>query len=734
MAAAESDLPSTGDKVRYQIDRFLSWSPLARFIGLFGISFTLITIAATLSYFVIPVDEEHPRDFLEQMWWALTRVADAGTMGDDTGTVVRAVAVFSTLSGVFVVALLIGLVSSTIGDKLEDLRKGHSPVVDVGHTLILGWGEKVFAILRELREANSNQKTSIVILSHVDKEQVETEVRERMGDMLTTRVVVRQGSTFSPQDLKKVGAGRARSIIILASEAAEEEGTEDGDADMAAIKTLLALRRIPGALTKNHATVELIDGARKQVVEQLGNGGVEVVAMEETLSRMMVQTSRQTGLAEVYRNLLSYEGSEFYFKAFPELNGKPFGDAQWAMKDAVVVGYRRPGQGDQPAQCVLNPKDEVELQDGDELLVIAEDDDSFGLGAQHAPAVPDGFKGADPIARKPERLLVCGSSPKLGDMLREYDNYVLPGSEAWLMPGEDKEGFTEFIKSEVGSLKNLKLKYVEGDPTNPEALKKVASPDFYCALIVADTSMPEEEADAHTVMTVLLLRDLFKDFGDKKPRLISEILDPRTKDLLEQDYGADFVVSSEMTSMLLAQISERRDLNAVFADLFDSDGNEVYLKRAACYVELDTETNWMAVQKMARIRGEVAIGYMKRGASPVINPPQGENLAYAAEDRIIVVSEDDAEAVGDKRGDADGDGPYPEVTPPSPRIPASAAVPPPPAPAPVAAAPAARPPSPLVPQQPKPLEASTVTAGPRVAGPSTQPRAPLPAAPTKPKV
>jgi len=36
-------------------------------------------------------------------------------------------------------------------------------------------------------------------------------------------------------------------------------------------------------------------------------GGVEVVAMREMLSRIMVQTARQTGLALVYRDLLSYE-------------------------------------------------------------------------------------------------------------------------------------------------------------------------------------------------------------------------------------------------------------------------------------------------------------------------------------------------------------------------------------------------------------------------------------------
>jgi Trk K+ transport system NAD-binding subunit len=317
---------------------------------------------------------------------------------------------------------------------------------------------------------------------------------------------------------------------------------------MAAIKTLLALRRIPGALTKNHVVVELLDSSRRAVVEQLGAGGVEVVAMAETLSRMMVQTARQNGLAAVYRDLLTYEGSEFYFSPVGPLAGKDFRDAQWMMKDAVVVGVRRAAEG-RAAVCTLNPPDDFTLQDDDELLVIAEDDDSFSLTATHQPTIPEGFSGAQPMARKPERMLICGMSPKLGDMLREFDNYVLPGSEAWLMPGQGKDTFTEFIKAEVGSLKSLKLKHVEGDPTSPEALKRVVSPDFMVAMVVADTSRTADEADARTVISVLLLRDLFRAFKDKRPRIISEILDTRTKDLLEQDYGADFVVSRAVADL-----------------------------------------------------------------------------------------------------------------------------------------------------------------------------------------
>lgn len=706
---ADSDVPSRLDKLRYQIDRFLSWSPLARFLGLFGLSFVLTFVCAVLARLVMPQpeDPEQRFDFLESLWWSMTRMFDAGTFSGDQGFAVRFVGFLATLCGVAVVALLIGLVSSTVGEKLEDLRKGKSPVIDAGHTLILGFGEKVFALLKELKEANANQKEAVVvILSEADKEEVETQVRERMGDLGPTRVVVRQGSPHAVLDLRKVGAGRAKSLIVLADEESPD--------DLGAIKTLLALRRIPGALTKNHAVVELLDGSRRGVVEQLGAGGVEVVAMAETLSRMMVQTSRQNGLAQVYRDLLTYEGSEFYFAKVGALAGKTFGDAQWATKDAVVCGVRRAGpNGTRATQ--LNPPRDVVLAAEDELLVIAEDDDTFAFTAQHQPSWPDGFTGAPPKQRLAERLIICGRSPKLADMLREFDQYVLPGSEAWLMPGGDAESFSAYLKDELGALKALKLKLVHGDPTDPAALEQVASSDFAVALVVADTSAEPDEADARTVMTVLLLRDLFKRLGDKKPRIISEILDPRTKDLLEQDYGADFVVSAEMTSMLLAQVSERRELNAVFADLFDSDGNEVYLKRAACYALLAHTTSWLSVQRVALDRGEIAIGYQKLGQRPQLNPKQTESLILAEEDRIIVIAEDDSEAPLDTRG-----GPLASAPP----APVTAPHPPPGVQRPSRSG--------LLPPEPKlpPAEpVRTATAGPRVAGPSTAPRPPLPPKP-----
>ena len=63
------------------------------------------------------------------------------------------------------------------------------------------------------------------------------------------------------------------------------------------------------------------------------------------------------------------------------------------------------------------------------------------------------------------------------------------------------------------------------------------------------------------------------------------MLDVRNRELAEVTRADDFIVSDQLISLMLTQISENRELDAVFADLFDPDGSEIYLKPAGDYVE-----------------------------------------------------------------------------------------------------------------------------------------------------
>jgi hypothetical protein len=73
------------------------------------------------------------------------------------------------------------------------------------------------------------------------------------------------------------------------------------------------------------------------------------------------------------------------------------------------------------------------MRTGDQVIVIAEDDDSYSPAKEPA-AVRDPEDSCPPCVsrRVPERVLFCGWRRDMHDMIAVLDAFVYPGSELWL--------------------------------------------------------------------------------------------------------------------------------------------------------------------------------------------------------------------------------------------------------------------------------------------------------------
>jgi hypothetical protein len=119
--------PSRMEKIRYRFDNFMSRGTISLILGLAVLSVVIITIVA----FVVVILGIAPGDgekitFIEAFWLSLMRTMDAGTMGGDTGWGFRIAMFFVTIGGVFVISTLIGVLTSGIEGKMDELRKGRS--------------------------------------------------------------------------------------------------------------------------------------------------------------------------------------------------------------------------------------------------------------------------------------------------------------------------------------------------------------------------------------------------------------------------------------------------------------------------------------------------------------------------------------------------------------------------------------------------------------------------------
>jgi hypothetical protein len=117
-------------------------------------------------------------------------------------------------------------------------------------------------------------------------------------------------------------------------------------------------------------------------------------------------------LAHVLENMMGFDGDEFYLKEWPELLGQRFGDILHRFDDAVPIGIKH----DDVVQ--LNPPDDQIIEDGDEILVLAEDDDSYEVNDGSRPKMVVGPLPEIPFEeKKPEVLLFCGWRRDIADMI-----------------------------------------------------------------------------------------------------------------------------------------------------------------------------------------------------------------------------------------------------------------------------------------------------------------------------
>ena len=633
---------SIRERLRYAFDNTLAKGTIALIFWLAFVTFLAICVFAAIIAITHIKNEGDAESlsFIEAAWMSLMRTFDAGNMADDAGWPFRIITLLVTLLGIFVMSTLIGVLSAGLEGQLDELRKGRSRVVEVNHTVILGWSEQVFPILTELIEANSSRKNAaIVVLGAKDKVEMEDEIRDKISDFKSTRVICRSGSPVEIHDLAIVSIDSARSIIVLAPD--DEEGGKSEDPDVDVIKALLAVTNSPSRKKdKYHLVAEVRDPKNVQVAEMIGKDEVELVLVGDLIARIMAQTCRQSGLSVVYTELLDFGGVEIYFKEEPQLTNRKFAECLLAHEDSAVIGVRP-----QNGRPILNPPMNTLINAGDRLIVIAEDDDAIVISGTVAKPDANLIALTQPPPPTPERSLILGWNWRGPHVVNELDNYVPPGSSVHVV--SDSEGTEAAIEHHCGTLSRQKLTFQKDDTTDRTVLDglKVGSFQHVIVLCYSD-ELPVAKADAKTLITLLHLRDIASKTG-VRVSVVSEMLDITNRRLAEVTNADDFIVSDRLVSLMMSQISENKDLNIVFKDLFSPEGSEVYLKPVEQYVRPGIPVTFSTLINAAAQKGEVAFGYKiaadataaAKSYGVVVSPKKSQPITFAPGDKLIVLAE-----------------------------------------------------------------------------------------------
>jgi len=632
-----SEKPSFKERLQYAVDNTFSKGTGALILWLGILSLVIIVVAgAAVSLLKIPVgDAGEPVGFLEAAWESLMRTLDAGTMGGDTGWGFRIAMLLVTIGGVFVISTLIGVLTSAVEGKLEELRKGRSRVLETNQTIILGWSEQIFTILSELAAANENQaSSSVVILADKDKVEMEDEIRSRVESTCKMKIVCRTGNPLEISDLDLVSLNNSKSIIVLSPSESEE-------ADAEVIKTVLAIVNYPNRRSQPyHITAELKKAENGAVAKMVGKDEVEVIQTGDIVARIIAQTCRQSGLSVVYTELLDFGGDEIYTPVLKELEGKKYGEIINLFNKNAVMGLVKEGKA-----AALNPGMDTVIEAGDKVILIAEDDDKVFTDGK---PVVDESAIVSPAKSKaaPEKTLILGWNWRGARLAQELDNYVSAGSEITVVG--DVDGLEKKVNGVKKALKNQKLNFIEGTITDRALLESLKLTEFdHIILLCYSDDLPGQKADSHTLITLLHLRDISLRSGHDFS-IVSEMLDIRNRNLAEVAQADDFIVSDKMVSLLLSQVSENKELNNVFTDLFDPEGAEAYIRPVSQYVKTGIEVNFYTIAESARRQGQTAIGYRiaadahsaEKAYGVTLNPDKSQKLTFTQQDKVILLAED----------------------------------------------------------------------------------------------
>lgn len=626
-------------KIRYKFDNTMSKGPIAQiqWLGLLSVILVIAVSTVVIVAGFAPSEGSNNIGFAEVAWMSMMRTLDAGTMGGDQGSWPFLFSMFAvTIGGVFIVSTFIGVLTSGIEQKIESLRKGRSRVVETDHTVILGFSSQIFTIIPELVEANANRKKGacIAILADEDKIVMEDEIKSFITNIRNTRIVCRTGNPSSITDLEIIGIHEARSIIILPPKVANP--------DIQVIKSILAITNNPNRLQNPfHIVSSLKDNRNLQLAKMVGKDEIELVLANEWISRIIVQTCRQSGLSVVHTELLDFGGDEIYYKEEPSLVGKTFGDILPLYDDSSVIGIFTSDQ-----QVRLNPSMGTVLQSGDKIIAISQDDDTIVLSKKNDFGInQESFQTRKEVAPKPERALILGWNPTASTMIAELDNYVASGSE--IMVVANAQVVEDDLREISKILTKQKVKFLSADITDRGVLDALSVSSYDHIIVLSCSSeLDPQEADTKTLITLLNLRDISEKQGVKLS-IVSEMMDVHNRELAEVTTADDFVVSERLVSLMLSQLSENKQLAPLFADLFDSDGSEIYLKPVEEFVNIGCEVNFHTVLASARRFGEIAIGYRliaKSGIASeqygvVTNPNKSKRLTFAKGDKIVVMAE-----------------------------------------------------------------------------------------------
>jgi hypothetical protein len=312
-------------------------------------------------------------------------------------------------------------------------------------------------------------------------------------------------------------------------------------------------------------------------------------------------------------------------------------------EDSTLIGLYLPGN-----EFLVNPPMDKKIAPGTQLVAITESEETFKLsGHQHYLLDSTAMRVPSPHSPQPQRLLILGWNEESSNIINRLDRYMIKGS--CLLVVGNEPNIAEKVTNLAKGLTHLDVTFRSGDIANRALLDQLDIPSYDRVVVLSPLHpVSAQEADAQTIITLLHLRDISERSKRKFP-IVTELMEESNLNLARIAQVDDVIVSSQLVSLVLAQMSQDKRRLPALLGLIDPDGQNLKLKGVEDYVALGIPVNFYTVIESAKRWGHLVLGYCveaqvgneSQNFGVRLNPNKAHTVTFIKGDLLIVVAKDE---------------------------------------------------------------------------------------------